>query len=71
MTNTDRNIDIQVTKERELKAKLAINGFTQREVAELVGVHPAMICRVINGTRSSKRVLAFIEHLPLTVMRGA
>lgn len=71
MENAVKKIDIRVAKERELKAKIAFNGLTQREVAIRVGVSPALVCRVIGGSRSSKRVLQFFKHLPLTEMKEA
>jgi transcriptional regulator with XRE-family HTH domain len=66
MTKADNKIDSRAEKkEQELKARLAYNGFNQRDVAKKLGTHFTLINKVIRGHRKTKRVLAFIEQLPL------
>lgn len=66
MTKKDNEIDGRVEKkERELKARLAYNGFNQRDVARETKMHFTLVNKTIKGHRKSKRVLNFIEQLPL------
>jgi transcriptional regulator with XRE-family HTH domain len=44
---------------RDIKAWLAANGFRQVDIAQDIGVSPAMIHRFVTGKSSSTRVL---EH---------
>jgi len=70
MTNRVKKIDPQAAKhERELKARLAYNGYTQAAVARELGKHFTLVSQVIKGRKKSKRVLQFIEALPLTDRR--
>jgi len=71
MTKSLNEIDDRAAKEREFKARIAFNGFNQRKVAQKVGVDPALVCRTVKGTERNKRVIAFIEQLPLTATRRA
>ena len=66
MTKPAKKIDGQVEKrERDLKARLAYNGFTQAAVAKALGAHFTTVNKTIKGHRRSPRVLRFIEALPL------
>ena len=65
MTKSLKEIDNRAAKEREFKARIAFNGFNQRGVAKELGVDPALVCRTVRGTDKNKRVLRFLESLPL------
>ncbi len=47
----------------KLRAKLATNGWSQYDLAEACGVSQAHISFVLNGHRSSKRLLDQIREL--------
>ncbi len=65
MTKRIKNFDDLAAKEREYKARIAFNGLNQRGVAKKVDVDPALVCRTVKGTNRNKRVLSFLESLPL------
>lgn len=57
------------TKKRKPEIQAARNalrrkGWTQAEVANLLGITRIHLCYVLNGRRESRRVLAAIQDLP-------
>ena len=71
MTKTAKKIDGQAEKrERDLKARLAYNGYTQAAVARKLGTHFTLVNKVVKGHRQTKRVLQFIKALPLVERVG-
>lgn len=39
-------------------------GWTQAQVAKVLGVSASHLCHVLNGRRKSRRILHAIDHLP-------
>lgn len=70
MTKRIKNFDDLAAKEREYKAKIAFNGLNQRGVAKKVAIDPALVCRTVKGINRNKRVLSFLDSLPLAERVG-
>lgn len=48
---------------RLLKAWMASKGFSQRDLAEEIGVHPSMITRIFQGQRAPARRIEQLRNI--------